>query len=273
MPFPIFLRVGSLQIHPHLLFEALAYTVGFRLYLAGRKWRGDFLQDYARWWVLAAATSGALLGAIFLAMLENPQYLLAHGRERGTILAGKTIVGALIGGLISVEAIKRRLGVTRRTGDLFAIPLCVGIAIGRIGCFLTGLPDQTCGIPSTLPWAVDFGDGIPRHPTQLYEIIFLGFLALLILRLSHRQHLEGDLFRLFMVGYSFFRLLCDFLKPDPGILLGLSSIQLACLCVLVFYSRDIPRLLRGLSSRILVRPIIPELSAPEASGMPPGSES
>jgi phosphatidylglycerol:prolipoprotein diacylglycerol transferase len=88
-------------------------------------------------------------------------------------MGGKTIVGALIFGLISVELMKRYIGVRQSTGDLYAIPLALGIAIGRIGCFLTGLSDNTYGIPTTLPWAINFGDGIPRHPTQLYEIIFL----------------------------------------------------------------------------------------------------
>jgi hypothetical protein len=88
-------------------------------------------------------------------------------------MGGKTIVGALIFGLISVELIKRYIGVRQSTGDLYAIPLALGIAIGRIGCFLTGLSDNTYGTPTNLPWAINFGDNILRHPTQLYEIIFL----------------------------------------------------------------------------------------------------
>ena len=95
--------------------------------------------------------------------LNDPAYLVG----------GKTIVGALVGGLISVELAKRYIGLRTSTGDLYAIPLALGIAIGRIGCFLTGLSDNTYGTPTNLPWAVNFGDGIPRHPTQIYEIIFL----------------------------------------------------------------------------------------------------
>ncbi len=48
---------------------------------------------------------------------------------------------------------KRIAGIRSRTGDLFAVPLCVGIAIGRIGCFLAGLADDTYGKPTSLPWA------------------------------------------------------------------------------------------------------------------------
>ncbi len=67
-----------------------------------------------------------------------------------------------------------------------------GLAVGRIGCHLAGLTDGTHGDPSSLPWAVDFGDGIPRHPVNLYEVIFLGSLALIIFQKEKSvAHLRG----------------------------------------------------------------------------------
>jgi len=155
------------------------------------------------------------------------------------LMAGKTIVGGLIGGLIAVEAIKRRLGILRRTGDLFAIPLCIGIAIGRIGCFLSGLSDDTYGIATGLPWGIDFGDGIRRHPVQLYEIVWLGVLAIWLAWLARKPHREGDLFKGFMLGYFGFRLAIDFLKPGVTFA-GLTSIQWACVMMLLYYCRDLP---------------------------------
>jgi prolipoprotein diacylglyceryltransferase len=118
----------------------------------------------------------------------------------------------------------------------------VGTAIGRIGCFLTGLSDRTYGIATTLPWGVDFGDGIYRHPTQLYEIIFLlGLMVFLKIRSRyHRQ--EGDLFKFYMVAYLSFRLLIDFIKPDFHPILGLSAIQIACVLGLLYYWRSIPQM-------------------------------
>jgi len=135
-------------------------------------------------------------------------------------------VGGLIGGFIFVELAKHHLGVGRRTGDLFAIPLCIGIAIGRIGCFSYGPEDHTGGVATRLPWGVNFGDGIPRHPTQLYEVLFALTLGVFLWRRSKQPHTEGDLFRLFMVGYFSFRLICDFLKPDDArIFAGLTAIS------------------------------------------------
>src|ERR1700687_941784 len=135
MQFPVYLRIGSLQIHPHWVFEALAYAVAFRLYLTLRRREGDPLDDDTRWWVIAAAAAGAAVGSKVLYWFEDPRLTLAHWHDPIFLMGGKTIVGALIGGLLAVEWIKHRLGITRRTGDLFALPLCVGIAIGRIGCF------------------------------------------------------------------------------------------------------------------------------------------
>jgi len=72
------------------------------------------------------------------------------------------------------------------------VELVMGIAIGRVGCFLTGLPDHTYGVHSSLPWAVDFGDG-PRHPTQLYEIAFVMLLGAAIFARSRGEYWNGEL--------------------------------------------------------------------------------
>ena len=226
--------------------------------------------------MIAAAIAGAALGSKLLFWLEDPQLTLQNLRNPAYLMGGKTIVGALIFGLISVELIKRYIGLRQSTGDLYAIPLALGIAIGRIGCFLTGLSDNTYGTPTNLPWAINFGDGIPRHPTQLYEIAFL-LLLIPILYIVLKQSigekkngvphfsrplrevgtspttndrrpttvfLPGDAFKFFMVAYLSFRLLCDFIKPYPRIFLGLGGIQWACLLTLLYYSRHIIRWLK-----------------------------
>jgi len=246
MSFPVFIPIGSLKLHPHLVFETLAYAIAFRVYLALRKQRGDALDDGNRWWIIAAAAMGAVVGSKVLYWFEEPAATLAHWHDPAFLMGGKTIVGALIGGLFFVELVKRHLGVKRRTGDLFAVPLCVGIAIGRVGCFLTGSEDHTGGVATTLPWGVNFGDGVPRHPTQLYEALFMLALGVFLWRQSRRPHAEGDLFRLFMVSYFAFRLVCDFLKPDDvRVFLGLTAIQWACVLMLAYYLPDISRWIKS----------------------------
>jgi phosphatidylglycerol:prolipoprotein diacylglycerol transferase len=171
--FPVYLHLGPYTIHPHLFFETLAYVVAFRVYLILRHRFGDPIPTPLRWAAIAAAVAGAALGSKLLYLLEDPQLTLHDLHNPAYLIGGKTIVGALAGGLITVELIKRYIGLHQSTGDLYAIPLALGIVIGRIGCFLTGLSDNTYGTPTTLPWGINFGDGISRHPTQLYEIIFL----------------------------------------------------------------------------------------------------
>jgi prolipoprotein diacylglyceryltransferase len=239
MSFPFYVPLGPLRLHPHFVFESLAYLVGYRVYLKQRKRSGDHLSTRDRTWIVAAAICGAAIGSKLLYWLGDPALTVRRWNDVFYLMAGKTIVGGLIGGLIAVEAIKRRLGILRRTGDLFAIPLCIGIAIGRIGCFLSGLSDDTYGIATGLPWGIDFGDGIRRHPVQLYEIVWLGVLAIGLAWLARKPHREGDLFKGFMLGYFGFRLAIDFLKPGI-VFAGLTSIQWACVMMLLYYCRDLP---------------------------------
>jgi len=241
MAFPVYLPVGPLRLHPHLVLEIAAYAIAFRAYLALRKRQGDALDDGNRWWMIAAAAVGAVVGSKVLYWFEDPAMLAMHWRQPEFLMGGKTIVGALIGGLFAVEIAKRHLGIARRTGDLFAVPLCVGMAIGRVGCFLTGLDDHTAGAATPLSGGVNFGDGIARHPTQLYESLFMLALGAFLWRRLRRPHVDGDVFKMFMVAYFGFRLACDFLKPDARVLLGLSSIQWACVAMLGYYASDIAR--------------------------------
>jgi len=235
MHFPVYVWIGPLPLHPHWVFETLAYLVGASLY-SSLKQRPDPISAAHRWWVVAAAFVGAIVGSELLVLLDHPQLTAASVAQPLALLEGKTIVGGLLGAWIGVEVVKRRLGITRRTGDVFAIPLTVAIAVGRIGCFLTGLDDNTHGLPSSLPWAVDFGDGIPRHPAQLYEIVFLLLVLLPVLVVRRRgPHPEGQLWILFILGYLAFRLGLEFLKPgDP--IAGLTAIQWVCAGILAWYA-------------------------------------
>jgi prolipoprotein diacylglyceryltransferase len=251
MTFPVYFHVFGLRLHPHLIFESLAYPLGFLVFRQMKKRFGDPIPEGMRWTVIAAAAVGAAVGSKLLYWLEDPRLMLAHWRDPQVIWGGKTVVGALIGGLMAVEWAKRRLHFASRTGDLFAVPLCVGIAVGRIGCFLTGLSDDTYGTSTRLPWGVDFGDGIPRHPAPIYEIIFLVALGCVLLWAMRRPHVQGDIFKGFMVGYSAWRLAIDFLKPDPRFF-GMSSLQWACLALLLFYVPDIRRWLKRASPEAAV---------------------
>ena len=241
MVFPIYIHLGPVVIHPHLLFEGVAYVISFLL-LRGRL-RSDSLRGSQRSSVMVGGMIGALIGAKVLVLLQHLD-LFSVNRQQWLLLVaqGKTVVGALLGGVIGVEWTKSRLRISQSTGDVFVFPLIAGTAIGRVGCFMTGLSDRTYGTATLLPWGIDFGDGILRHPTQIYEILFLICLAAVLTYCQKRSLRSGILFQLYLSSYLGFRPLNDFLKPDFHLILGMSAIQIACGLGLVYCGRQLVRL-------------------------------
>lgn len=140
----------------HPIFESLGYALGFAAYRTARRSAGDVITQQQRWEVIAAAIVGAVFGSRFLGLWNA----MPIGDIRWSLFfaptGGKTIVGGLLGGWLAVEITKRVVGIQSRTGDLFAIPLCIGIAVGRMGCLLAGLADDTYGRATSLPWGTDF---------------------------------------------------------------------------------------------------------------------
>lgn len=244
---------GRMTLAPywiHTLFEIAAYSLGFRLYLRER--RRQALPALASREHAIAVAAGAIIGAALGSKLSywlyDPAYAFTGFPDWRHLLEGKSIIGALLGGLCGVELAKRLDGVRGSTGDAFVMPLVAGMCIGRIGCFLAGLDDHTYGNPTSLPWGVDFGDGIPRHPTQLYEIAFLLAWGGWIAARWPRFEREGDRFRAFLAGYLAYRLLVEWIRPIPLHYLGLfSGLQLLCIAGLLYYRRDLPRIARALA--------------------------
>ena len=221
----------------HFLFESLAYLVGGHYY--ARLLKKDSHPDKessAFGWVAVGAILGAVIGSKLVFWLHCPDLLMTRLADPRQLMGGKTVLGGFLGGVIGVEFAKKRCGITAATGDIFVLPIMVGLMVGRIGCFLGGLSDGTHGLPSPLPWAVDFGDGIPRHPTQLYELVLVALLFPVISLVRSRVPQAGDAFKLFMFAYLVWRLLGGFLKPrDVLYFHALSGIQLASLAGLVYY--------------------------------------
>lgn len=182
------------------------------------------------------ATFGALIGSRLLGALESPTLFFSGDGGWLYYYQSKTIVGGLLGGLMGVEGIKMLIGETHSSGDLFTFPIILGMIVGRIGCFSAGVSEPTYGLPSALPWAMDLGDGIRRHPTALYEIVVLLVIWQLLLLLKKRFALvPGALFKIFMVGYLFYRLLVEFIRPGTDVILGLNVIQLAGIGGMIYY--------------------------------------
>jgi len=189
--------------------------------------------------------------AVGLAMVTAPSYFVALGLGalagawlfgsanslRGPVFApSHSIAGALAGGIVAVELWKLAHGVRQSTGGVLVLPICVGIIVGRLGCFFAGLPDYTYGIPSSLPWAVDLGDGIRRHPVQLYESLAMAiFLAVYLhARLNHARWARNHGFHAMIIFYACQRFLWEFLKPYPAVLGPLNAFHFLMLGLVAY---------------------------------------
>jgi prolipoprotein diacylglyceryltransferase len=236
MSFPFTFQIGLFTVSVHAVMETLAFFIGFRYFLYLRKKQGDAFSSSSRLWVIIGAIFGALIGSRLIGSLERPYELSMTYNLFDYIYNNKTVVGGFLGGLVGVELMKKVIGEKRSSGDLFVYPMILALIIGRIGCFSMGVYEETYGNESSLPWAMNLGDGIMRHPVALYEIFFLLLLWTGLKKLQQHYPLEsGVLFKLFMVGYLLFRFLLDFIKPHYAVILGLSTIQLTCLAGLFYY--------------------------------------
>lgn len=233
----------------HQIFEVMAMAAGLQLY---RSRRGEGLLGPSQFPLMVGALVGAGIGNKLVFWLERVDLWQAAIGHPMAWFAGQSMVGGLVGGLIGVELAKKLTGQRHSTGDRFVYPILLALCIGRVGCFIAGLSDGTSGNPSKLPWAVDFGDGVPRHPTQLYEILFAGLLWVLLARSEKRLSVVPGLqFKVMLSAYLYWRLAIDFLKPVPFVWFwGLSGIQVVCLVVLVLYLPLVWRSVRQLGGNV-----------------------
>ena len=197
----------------HILLEAAAYTIGARIYWAHARGMPQPKSILDRWLLVACVLFGAAAGSKALHVLEHLSYFL---REAGGLefLRGKSILGGLIGGTLGAEAGKHWIGWRASTGDAWVPAIAAGLVIGRLGCQFSGLWDGTFGSATALPWGWDYGDGIARHPTAIYEILAVAACWALVNRVPAAP--SGARFAAFLAGYCLIRLALEFLKPPFG---------------------------------------------------------
>ncbi len=248
----------------------LSYLVGAGVFLwAARRRR------------LATEGMAILAGVGFVAGIVGAKVtqLVASGLPLSAAAnpGGRALLGGLLFGWLGVEIAKRGMGIRRSTGDLFALALPAGEAVGRIGCHLNGC---CYGTECALPWSI-WQHGALRHPAQLYSAATAAAIFVLLLWVSERGTVgegvatpaagsrvgtgasdayrlpapmrEGDLFRLYLLLFGVTRFGLEFVRWRESLVMGLSPMQWFCLDLVVVASigllrrkkHDVPELRPG----------------------------
>jgi len=178
---------------------------------------------YAVALVSGAAVGGYLAGTVNLWISGEP----------GT---ARSIIGALAGAITAIEVYKRAYGISGSTGLAFVPGFATTVVIGRWGCFFSGLTDHTHGIATELPWGHNFGDGVSRHPVQLYEsaamTVFLVY-ALVMLARRDAFFMRTGFYQM-VLWYASQRFCWEFFKPYGAIVGPLNLFQVVCLGLIAY---------------------------------------
>lgn len=206
-------------------FTLLGYLTGaLVLWLEARR-RG--LNTEGMHLVAVSGLVGGVLGAKLV------QWFVSGGLSAAPLaildprVGGKALLGGVAGGWLAVEIAKRKLGIRRKTGDLWALALPAGEAIGRIGCWFNGCCFGTV-CDAHFPLAVWQHDAW-RQPAQFYSAILATVIFGTLWYLKDKTAREGDLWKLFLILYGVGRFAVEFVRQRDIALAGLSTVQLMCL--------------------------------------------
>ena len=225
---PVLFTIDGQPVATYSFFVTLGLVVAVLLYRYNTK---DRAVGNNGLYIALAAVVGGIVGAKLPMWIVNLPQIIATPLDPAVWLSGRTIVGGIIGGVLAVWLVKRKLGIKQRLGNYLVPSLTAGIFFGRIGCFLAGC---CYGTATALPWGVNFGDGVLRNPTQLYEALFV--LGLFVYsQLMKDRFAPGELFRFFMITYFSWRFLIEFIRVNPVWMLGLTYYQVVALGVVVAY--------------------------------------
>ena len=216
----------------HTVFDLAAWSSGIGLSWVLYRWRlkaavSDIAVKVDTGYFLALAP-GAVIGA-WLAGSTNTL------RDAAPALS-HSVVGALIGAIVAVEFYKALRQIRGSTGRIFVGSFSLGVVIGRFGCLFAGLPDRTYGTPTSLPWGVDLGDGVSRHPVQIYESgAMAAFLVVYLLGLKTRAPWAMRRgFYVMCIWYGVQRFCWEYLKPYPRLIGPFNLFQLLCLGLIAY---------------------------------------
>lgn len=228
---PVLFHLGSVPIYSFGVLMSLAFVA------AGRVMQNDFARKHEprelAWEIVGFGLVGGLLGARLHQALYHWTAFAAAPLGFVTRQSGLVWYGGVLGGVVATIWPIRRSPISYASAlDTGALGLTIGLAIGRVGCHLSG--DGDWGTPTGLPWGVAYVNGtagwpyrpgIFVHPAALYEMTALLGIFVLLLRLRSRVAPAGALFAIYLLLSGSTRLLVEVVRTNPPILLGLTEAQ------------------------------------------------
>ena len=229
---PVLFKIGEFPIEAYPVMLVLGLLAGVLIYVWQLKRDGIKSSNafYIALFGIVGGTIGAKLPLIFMYWNE----INSNTNSINAVLQGRTVVGGLIGGTVSILIAKRTFNIKERMGNQLAVPIAVAMAIGRVGCLLRGC---CYGKETHLAWGIDFGDHILRHPTQIYEIVF-DIVMVIYLSIRKRKGVRpGQLYSIFLNGYLSFRFLLEFIRVEKVSFVFFTDFQILCIVGLLFINR------------------------------------
>lgn len=215
--------------HPGYVIPVLAGLALAALFPSGSVIRDPVKRrTYQR--IQLATLIGALIGAKLAAIVGDLRWPIEPTDAGGILRTGRSITGGLLFGFLTAETLKGALGYREPPNDRFATVLPFSIAIGRVGCLLVGCCP---GLPTESWLALPDADGVMRHPTALYDLLFhlgVGIAFVPLLRRSPGV-LRGRFFALHILLYGTFRFGIEPLRDTREYVAGLSAYQLFALAL------------------------------------------
>ena len=253
--YPVIFDFGMINIFG-FKFQLAIYSFGLMLVIAFYTCYFLLNHDFKRFGyeeklasdIIFWSALGGVFGAKAYYLLENLDDVLASNDPFGMIFsgAGLVFIGGLIGAVTAVSIVIRKNNLPWFVlADILAPLIILGYAIGRIGCLLVG---DDYGIPSKLPWAISFPDGLPPttfesfqyrypwidisdfepgllsvHPTQLYEFFICLMLFFYLWNKRKNITVHGSLFFTYLICAGTERFLIEFLRTNEKYLFDIFS--------------------------------------------------
>jgi phosphatidylglycerol:prolipoprotein diacylglycerol transferase len=185
--------------------------------------------------IVALTVVAGIIGAKLWHVLDSPQEFHLDGWSVLWSTGGFAWFGGLVAGIIALIVQGKMAGLSAlRMLDLASPAAAIGYAMGRIGCLTSGDGDYC--IPSKLPWAMGFPNGIDPtppgvrvHPTPIYELIAGLVIGWWLWRRGSKKLATGEVVGEYLLLTGIARFLVEFIRRNPKILIGLSNAQLASL--------------------------------------------